>query len=198
MAPSMNRRALIGGAGLAAMSVAAAVVAAPAAPLPAAPTAEWDRLYRELQATSAHAKVAMDAFNVAEERHNERLHSIGDKPARPAPPPFDVSMSLAAIVETTNDPAYKREWADYERRLAEWEARRAALQAEVLDEAEKAWTDADSAVLAVLEQIRTYPVTTITMLSQKAEVLDSFFAGLLDARDASALVADIRRLAGEA
>ena len=191
-----SRRSIFGGAGLIAVAALTKCGSTPA--YAAATDAEWDRLYRDFQATSAHAKIAMDAFNVAEERHNDRLRSIGDKPARPTPPPFDTSMSLAAIVETTNDATYKRDWADYERRLAQWEARRAALHAEVLDEAEEAWTNADSAVLAVLDRIRTYPVTTITMLSQKAEVLDSFFAGQLDARDALALVADIRRLEAEA
>lgn len=197
MTEATTRRRLLGAvSGLVAM---ATLTRCGSTPAEAAKTdSEWDRLYSEFQATAAQARTAMDTFNEAENRYNSRLSALGAKPTRPASPPFDVSMSLAAIVETTNDPTYKQDWASYERKLADWEAERVALRVEVLDEAEDAWTTADNVVIDVLTRIRSYPVTSIAMLSQKAEVLDSFFAGQLEAHDARSLVADIRRLAGEA
>ncbi|MEH3046164.1 hypothetical protein [Sphingomonas adhaesiva] len=198
-----TRRALLGAATTAlAYAGGAAIVGGAAAVASEAKgatiDAEWDRLYRDFQAAAARSRAAIEVYTKAETAHNLRLHELGDKPAKPASPPLDTSLSLATIIAQTDDPAYVKKWDHYEKRVAEWDARSKALKAETLDDAEKGWNLADNAAIAVAARVRAYPVSTLLMLSQKASALHDFFDGHLEAHDAAALVADICRLAGEA
>ncbi len=175
-------------------AVAVLPIAACPAPLPAAGVdPEWSRLLAAYTAAEADQVARHAAFADQDEAWDaERT----PRPVAPEPPAFDQSMSLAAIVATTSTLEWKARWAAYEADAKEWDRRNAAARTEAVGNAEDAWEAADDVATDAFMAVRSYPVTTLAALAQKADAMTARYGGDLEASEALALIADIRRLAG--
>lgn len=195
MSAALTRRAAFTGAfaSVAVVGVAAATVVAPFAS--EAGRFEWDRLRARYEAARAVENQLLVEQDVQLTRWYAHRRDGAPAPQKPKAAPLDTSLSLAAIVALTDTPAWHAEWAAYEKAQANWQAAddasRVRFMADVESRVELATDTTDEALLA----IKSYPVSSLTMLAEKAAVLKGHFGDDLEGGDADALIRDIARLA---
>ena len=156
--------------------------------------AEWDRL---CEAHRVLHREELTRLDIQEARLSEwwKVRAQREpKPQKPDHGPLDTSLSLAEIIASGETPERKAQWARYETEKKEWQARYDADQAQFMCDVEACYTAAVSAEVDVLCKVRAYPVTSLAMLSEKTAILQACYGDELEAHDALALIADIKRL----
>ncbi len=185
-------------------NVLAAVAVLPIAACPAPATAsiagsdpEWQRLLAAYNAAEADQLARHAAFMVRENAWEASDMARAPRPVAPQSPPFDKSMPLAAILATTETPEWGSRWAAHEAEVQAWVESRRAGRAVAIGDTEKTWEAADDAAALAFYEVRAYPVTSLSALAEKADAMVARYGTGLEANDALALAADIRRLAGK-
>lgn len=184
MATTTNCRALL----TAAMVLPAVAIARPAfaQASPAADTSEWDRLVRVLNDARTEYVEADRVFN----RHEERACDAARAVVMPTEP---AALSVAEVI--ANPHAWNEAWQAYDAARKAWKVEADAARAQVMDDVETQYHVSLNKWDVAVDAVRQHPVATLAMLRRKADILHAEYDGSLDENDASALIADIRRLA---
>lgn len=196
MDTTTTRRALIGGAGLAA--VAAAVPAIAVVRAPAVSTAKWDALVAAFQKADARMKTLGAEHTAAFERYAVEADKIGPRPTEPDcssreyPKPIE-HMTIAEI--KANPIKVPPEYAAYEAALAAWKAKDAALEATITSDIEAHWEAAVDAQDNAAHALFAEPSPDAAALCFKMQLVETSYQGCdLDDGVTKAIFADVRRL----
>lgn len=173
-----------------------AACGASALPTSAGSDPVWDRLLAAYNAAEAEQLTRWAAFTVRDTAWDAAAPTRATRPTPPPSPRFDHSMTLDEIHATTAAPEWKALWAAYEAEAQAWDERNRAERADALGNTEQAWEDADGVTALAFHEVRNYPVASLLALAEKAEAMTERYGNCLEADDALALIADIRRLAG--
>ena len=155
----------------------------------------WARLCRDYRASSLEERRLRVLMSASHELAEQRCRGLRPRPVKPDPDPIDTSLPLDTIVAQTNSPEWKATWAAYERDLSAWEGERSSIEEEVTGAAVSRWETAQAYETDLFIRIRHYPVTTLAQLDEKASFFEERYGEELEASEALALMADIKRLA---
>jgi len=192
-----TRRALIGGAGLAA--VVAVTPAIAVVSTPAASSAKWDRLARAFLEADAHMKTVEDEHTAAYDRFAVALKVLGSRPTKPEqrdscvyPKPIE-QMTIAEIKATPVQES--PEYAAFKIADANWQAERDALETKVTGGVDTRWEDSVSAQNSAALALFAEPSPNADALRFKLDVAEVAYKGCDLADNVSAAIfADVRRL----
>ena len=196
MATQTTRRALIGGAGFAAV-VAMAPAVATVRP-PAAPTAKWDALVGAFRKADADMKAVGAEHDAAYKRYGAAVGALGPRPqagdyshdAYPKP----INEMTVGELRSMSLPK-SPEYAAYEVALATWKAQDDALEAEITGDVDARWEAAVDAQDKAAHALFNEASPNADALRFKMELVEkSYEGGDMDAYVTKAIFADARRL----
>ena len=190
-----TRRALIGGAGLAA--VVAAVPAIAVVRAPAVSTAKWDALALAFLKADAHMKAVGLEHNEAYKRYAVAREALGPRPIKPQewdcvyPKPIE-QMTIAEFkaLPMERSPEYDA----YEVALAAWKAEDDALETRLTGDVDARWEDAVSAQTEAADALLAEPSPTAGAVQVKMRLIEVSYEGSEIPTDiAKAIFADVNR-----
>ncbi|MES3084949.1 hypothetical protein [Sphingomonas faeni] len=196
MSTQTTRRALLGGAGLAA--AVAIVPAVASVRTPAVATTQWDALVTVFHKADANMKAIGAEHDEAYKRYSLALAKLGPRPQAPdysdkayLVPIGQMTIGELSFASSTKSPKY----AAYEAALADWKAAAATLEAEVAGDVDARWETAvdvqDKAAHALFEE----PSPNADALHFKMQLVErSYEGGDMDSYVTKAIFADVRRL----
>ena len=154
----------------------------------------WTRLCRDYRASSLEERRLRVLMSACHELAEQRCRGLRPRPVKPTPEPVDASVPLDTIVEQANTPEWKASWAAYERDLSAWQEERSSIEEETAGAAIARWETAQAHETDLFIRVRHYPITTLAQLNEKASFFEERFGEELEASEALALMADIKRL----
>ena len=185
----ISRRALIGGA-----SIAAAALVTPASAVPTSDSdfpPEWHALIATYRRIQARALAASDVHTAAEEAYFAQRKP---EPARtPRRSQITEDMTIAQI-RTMSAELIK----DNDEGWRAWRADTDAAHARIVDPANDAWTAILREESAAMQAIQAYPATSPAMVVEKLRLLAEYHPNDVggDPHDLTGIIADVRRLTG--
>lgn len=199
MLSTPTRRALIGGAGIAAVVAAAPIVAA-ASPVIAGDVSDpkWQAIVANRHAAMSSWMAASDSEDDQVEIFREQLTTLLPEPTRPPAPSDMLNKTLRELRDDYNDPQHEAAWSAYERDHAAWRKERDALRERIVGPATAHYAAATKAETDALSAVIAYPVQSLTDLGEKAELIVAEWAGCeVPVKHVSTLLADMRRLSNK-
>lgn len=199
MLSTPTRRALIGGAGIAAVVAAAPIVAA-ASPISAGLVSDpqWQALVAHRHAANAAWLAASDNEDSHIELFQAELKTLRPEPKSPFTP--GGAAILDKTVRELRDACHSLDtdaaWLAYERDRDAWQKDRDALRERIVGRSSAQYRAATKAENAAMAAVVAYPVQCLADLGEKtALILKEWDDGDVPAEHVSALLADMRRLA---
>lgn len=195
MTTQTTRRALIGGAGLAAAVAMAPAVATVRAQ--AVSTTKWDALVSVFHKADVNMKEIGVEHDEAYKRYSLALAKLEPRPQAPAysakaylTPIGQMTIGELSFASSTKSPKY----AAYEVALAEWKATATALEVKVAGDVDARWEAAvdaqDKAAHAFFEE----PSPNAEALHFKMQLVErSYEGGDMDSHVTKAIFTDVRR-----
>lgn len=192
-----SRRALIGGAGLAAVTLAAPVIGS----IPSS-RSEWNAVVTAYQQADARMNELGREHDWRWKEYQAGLPLIGPKPEEPkrtALPREIADMTVAQFRAFSEEhernqarrPEQQRYWID----LAAWQAREKALDARTLGDVNERWEASVDAQTEAEAKMLACPAPDAAALSYKLAVIERSYRGCdLDGKIMAHVFADARRL----
>jgi hypothetical protein len=198
-----SRRALIGGAGLAAIVVAAPVlVSATGTPAVVSSTGadpQWRTVVNDFRTKHAAWMATIGLEDDQADAFRKACVSLGPEPKGPEPSlPVDIRhMTITQIKAVSDTPENKAAWAAYERDHTAWKKKRDVLRERIFGPAKAQYDAAYKANDAAFCTLVDYPVRSLTDLGQKTEIIAQDYAGgEIPVEYLDSILSDMRRLAG--
>lgn len=193
MASTMNRRALIGGVGIAAVTLAA-----PAIGSISPSNSEWSALVAAYQQADARM-IAVGAEHArCEDAYAASRAQLGEKPTEPAWPALPRrrnDMTVAELYAFADEQAVTPGQLRYKADLAAWEARAEALEKRIMGDIEARWEESVTAQGDAENKMLAYPAPDAAALAYKMAVIERSYRGCdLDGKVMSHVFTDARRL----
>ena len=194
MDTNTSRRALIGGAGLAAIIAAAPVLASSTGRTAADP--QWERLVAAFNRADAKMIAIGKEHDVKSLAYQAGRQILGDKPARPEIeyPRAIVDMTVGELRDGKFSVPVTQQ-RQYEADLAAWTAEEAALDQRTMGDVDERWEAAVDEQDAASHVIIAYPAPTSSELLYKLALIERQYKGCdLDAAVMAHCFTDVRRL----
>lgn len=198
-----SRRALIGGAGLAAIvaSVPAAASTFPAVASNSNADPVWSKLVADFREGYAAWLATINLEDDAGESLFNARASLPPEPTKPGAASGDdiLDKTLRELRDACDTPEHKAAWTDYERDHAAWKVQHDALHEQIVAPATAIHDRAFAIRSTAFNALTTYRVTNLCDLCEKIEIISKDYEGDgVPLEYVADILADVRHLAGGA